>query len=53
MGEGNTQSIIPFSEATRIERLDSHVYRANLIDSFCIGTGEITIHLITLPRSLI
>ncbi|KAK3309248.1 thioesterase-like superfamily-domain-containing protein [Chaetomium strumarium] len=38
MGEANTESLIPFSEATRIERLDSHVYRAHLIDSFCIGT---------------
>ncbi|KAK4239548.1 thioesterase-like superfamily-domain-containing protein [Achaetomium macrosporum] len=38
MGGGNTQGLVPLSEATRIERLDSHVYLANLSDSFCIGT---------------
>jgi hypothetical protein len=32
--------LIPLSEATKVERLDSHVYRANLADSFCIGTGK-------------
>ncbi|KAK4160561.1 thioesterase-like superfamily-domain-containing protein [Cladorrhinum sp. PSN259] len=30
--------LVPFSEATRVEKLDSHTYRANLIDSYCIGT---------------
>jgi hypothetical protein len=33
-------SLTPFSEATRVERLDSHTYRVNLVDSFCIGTGK-------------
>jgi hypothetical protein len=32
--------LIPLSEATKVERLDSHVYKANLADSFCIGTGK-------------
>ncbi|KAK3686214.1 thioesterase-like superfamily-domain-containing protein [Podospora appendiculata] len=30
--------VIPFSEATAIQRLDSHTYAANLVDTFCIGT---------------
>ncbi|KAK0742571.1 thioesterase-like superfamily-domain-containing protein [Apiosordaria backusii] len=30
--------LIPFSEATRVERLDSHTYKTNLLDSYCIGT---------------
>ena len=32
--------IIPFSEATKVERLSSHAYKVNLVSSFCIGTGE-------------
>ena len=31
---------IPFSEATKVERLSSHAYKVNLVDTFCIGTGE-------------
>lgn len=38
---------IPLSAATVVERLDSHVYRANLADSFCIGTGEFDISVST------
>ncbi|KAL2175879.1 thioesterase-like superfamily-domain-containing protein [Thermothelomyces heterothallicus CBS 202.75] len=30
--------LVPFSKATKVERLDSHVYRVELIDSYCIGT---------------
>ncbi|KAK4226016.1 thioesterase-like superfamily-domain-containing protein [Podospora fimiseda] len=30
--------LIPFSEAIKVERLDSHTYKVNLIDSYCIGT---------------
>jgi hypothetical protein len=33
-------TLIPFAEAAKVERLDSHTYRVNLIDQFCIGTGE-------------
>lgn len=40
MEERIAGEIVPFSEATKIERLDSHTYRANLVDSFCIGTGR-------------
>ncbi|KAI1372089.1 thioesterase family protein [Hypoxylon crocopeplum] len=31
------QSFIPFSKATKIEKLDSLTYRANLDETFCIG----------------
>ncbi|KAK3328646.1 thioesterase-like superfamily-domain-containing protein [Cercophora scortea] len=30
--------VIPFAEATAVQRLDSHTYAANLVDNFCIGT---------------
>ncbi|KAK3984218.1 thioesterase-like superfamily-domain-containing protein [Cladorrhinum sp. PSN332] len=30
--------LVPFSEAIKVERLDSHAYKVNLIDSYCIGT---------------
>ncbi|KAI0180129.1 thioesterase family protein [Hypoxylon sp. FL1284] len=30
-------SSVSFSEATRIERLDAHTYKANLNETFCIG----------------
>lgn len=33
-------TLVPFSEAAKVERLESHVYRVNLVDTFCIGTGE-------------
>ncbi|KAK4463053.1 thioesterase-like superfamily-domain-containing protein [Cladorrhinum samala] len=29
--------LVPFSEAIKIVKLDSHTYKANLIDSYCIG----------------
>ncbi|KAK3291804.1 thioesterase-like superfamily-domain-containing protein [Chaetomium fimeti] len=38
MGKSNTDGLIHFSKATEIERVGSHTYRANLVDSFCIGT---------------
>jgi hypothetical protein len=28
-----------FSEATKAEQLDSHTYRVNLNNAFCIGAG--------------
>ncbi|KAH9983654.1 thioesterase family protein [Xylariaceae sp. FL0662B] len=28
---------VPFSEATKVEQLDSHTYRVNLRDAFCMG----------------
>ncbi|KAK4645183.1 hypothetical protein QC761_000690 [Podospora bellae-mahoneyi] len=31
-------ALIPFSQATKVERLDSHTYKTNLLDSYCIGT---------------
>ncbi|KAK0728861.1 thioesterase-like superfamily-domain-containing protein [Lasiosphaeria miniovina] len=31
-------SLTPFSLASRVERLDSHTYKANLVDGYCIGT---------------
>ncbi|KAK4195035.1 thioesterase-like superfamily-domain-containing protein [Triangularia verruculosa] len=31
-------SLIPFSQAIKVEKLDSHVYKTNLLDSYCIGT---------------
>ncbi|KAK0668044.1 thioesterase-like superfamily-domain-containing protein [Cercophora samala] len=31
-------ALVPFSQATKVERLDSHTYKVNLIDSYCIGT---------------
>jgi hypothetical protein len=40
MDTQNAGSLTPFSKATRVERLDSHTYRVNLVDSYCIGTGE-------------
>ncbi|KAL2142988.1 hypothetical protein VTI28DRAFT_447 [Corynascus sepedonium] len=30
--------LVPFSKATNVGRLGSHVYQVNLVDSFCIGT---------------
>ncbi|KAI0382374.1 thioesterase family protein [Hypomontagnella monticulosa] len=30
-------TFVPFSEATKIEKLDSHTYRVNLLDAYCIG----------------
>ncbi len=30
---------VPFAEATKVERLDTHTYKINLDESFCIGTG--------------
>ncbi|KAL2262653.1 hypothetical protein VTK26DRAFT_578 [Humicola hyalothermophila] len=38
MSQKATRDLVPFAEATRVERLDSHTYRVNLVDSFCIGT---------------
>ncbi|KAL2129557.1 hypothetical protein VTI74DRAFT_7606 [Chaetomium olivicolor] len=35
---GSAGELVPFSQATRVQQLDSHTYRVNLIDSFCIGT---------------
>lgn len=46
MGGQGTSNPISFSEATKVERLDSHTYRANLVDSFCIGTGKVTFCLL-------
>lgn len=46
MGGQDTSNPIPFSQATKVERLDSHTYKANLVDSFCIGTGELTSSLL-------
>ncbi|KAK4171681.1 thioesterase-like superfamily-domain-containing protein [Triangularia setosa] len=31
-------ALVPFSEAIKVERLDSHTYKTNLLDSYCIGT---------------
>ncbi|KAK4657586.1 hypothetical protein QC762_000690 [Podospora pseudocomata] len=31
-------ALIPFSQAIKVERLDSHTYKTNLLDSYCIGT---------------
>lgn len=32
--------LVPFSEAIKVVKLDSHTYKANLIDSYCIGAGK-------------
>lgn len=29
-----------FAAATKVERLDSHTYRVNLDDAFCVGNGK-------------
>ncbi|KAK4153661.1 thioesterase-like superfamily-domain-containing protein [Chaetomidium leptoderma] len=34
----DTGDLAAFSEATKVEHLDPHTYRVNLLDSFCIGT---------------
>ena len=41
MDRGNMGDLTPFSKATEVDRLGSHTYSANLIDSFCIGTGKL------------
>ncbi|SPQ25001.1 9ad02c6d-722b-4c86-8ea3-fe380191b6f1 [Thermothielavioides terrestris] len=41
MDAQNTSSLVPFSEATRVERLDSHAYRVNLVDSFFPNGGYV------------
>ncbi|PKS12533.1 hypothetical protein jhhlp_000741 [Lomentospora prolificans] len=30
--------IVPFTDATRVSAVDSHVYSANLVESYCIGS---------------
>ena len=40
MAGASKDIMIPFSEATKVERLSSHAYKVNLVDTFCIGTGE-------------
>lgn len=30
---------VSFAEATKVEKLDSHTYRVNLDETFCIGNG--------------
>ncbi|KAI1774200.1 thioesterase family protein [Hypoxylon cercidicola] len=38
MASGKTKEThVPFSEATKIEKLDSHTYRVNLVHDYCIG----------------
>lgn len=38
----SSQSVpaVRFSDATRVEKLDSHIYRANLEKAFCIVAGK-------------
>ncbi|KAK4130365.1 hypothetical protein BT67DRAFT_445732 [Trichocladium antarcticum] len=38
MDKPNPGNLVPFSAATEVERLDSHTYKVNLVDSFCIGS---------------
>lgn len=38
MADGN---VVSFSKATEVQRLGSHTYGVNLVDSFCIGTGAL------------
>ncbi len=40
MAGASKDIIIPFSDATKVHRLSSHAYKVNLVDTFCIGTGE-------------
>lgn len=30
----------PFIDAVKVEKLDSHTYRVNLNQDFCIGAGK-------------
>jgi hypothetical protein len=41
MDKSNTGDLTPFSKATEVYPLSSHTYSANLVDSFCIGTGKL------------
>ncbi|RYP35916.1 hypothetical protein DL767_003605 [Monosporascus sp. MG133] len=38
MASDRERTLVPFSEATKVQRLDSHTYRVNLYDVFCIGS---------------
>ncbi|KAH6623881.1 thioesterase-like superfamily-domain-containing protein [Chaetomium tenue] len=38
MDKAITDGLIPFAKATQVERVASHTYKANLSDTFCIGT---------------
>ncbi|EGS18437.1 uncharacterized protein CTHT_0050340 [Thermochaetoides thermophila DSM 1495] len=33
-----SNELVPFAEATRVEKIGANVYRVNLVDSWCIGT---------------
>jgi hypothetical protein len=37
MASGNASA--SFSEATKVEQLDSHTYRVELSNAFCVGAG--------------
>jgi len=42
LSKPNSKSLISFSDAIKIQRLDSHTYAANLAPDYCIGTGKQT-----------
>ncbi|KAI5922129.1 thioesterase family protein [Camillea tinctor] len=35
--DGAASAFVPFQEATKVEKLDSHTYRVNLVDAYCIS----------------
>lgn len=35
---------VSFAAATQVERLDSHTYKVNLDDAFCVGNGKPATH---------
>lgn len=37
--DGSSLSFVPFPDAIKVEKLDPHVYKINLDESYCIGTG--------------
>lgn len=45
MEVANVGGLVPFTEAIRVQKLSSHAYSVNLVDSFCIGTGTPTPHV--------
>lgn len=36
--DGSSLSFVPFPDAIKVEKLDPHVYKINLDESYCIGT---------------
>jgi len=43
--QSDADNLIPFSDAVKLEKLGPHAYRANLRDTFLIGTGKATSRL--------